>query len=113
MRRRWYRDSLEHNQQLIASVGLSRKQKKERSKDFGFALDQFLEKVRDGPDFVCCVCRRLFFRNQVLSCDRKIYSASIETNSFTGFSNLIKRKKINLQNQLTVRSMSKKEEKKF
>ncbi len=79
MSRRKYRNSLEHRQRVIASVGLSRKQKKERSKDFVFVMDQFLEKVKHGPDFVCCVCHRLLFRNQVLSCDREVYSASIVT----------------------------------
>ncbi len=42
-------------------------------------MDQFLEKVRDGPDFVCCVCHMLLLRNPVLSCEREVYSASIAT----------------------------------
>lgn len=49
-----YHDSLEHKQQGIAIVRLSMKQKIEKSNDIGFAMDQFLEKVRNGPDFVCC-----------------------------------------------------------
>lgn len=49
--KRQYRKSLRHNHQVITSVRLSRKQKLEKSAGFGFVKDQFLEKVRDGPDF--------------------------------------------------------------
>uniref|UniRef100_A0A672HNV9 ATP-dependent DNA helicase n=2 Tax=Salarias fasciatus TaxID=181472 RepID=A0A672HNV9_SALFA len=42
-------------------------------------MDQFVEKVRDGPDFVCCVCHRLLFRYQVLSCQREVYSSRSES----------------------------------
>ncbi|XP_029934951.1 uncharacterized protein LOC115378676 [Myripristis murdjan] len=42
-------------------------------------MDHFLAKVRDGPDFVCCVCYRLLFRFQVVSCDREVYRRSSAT----------------------------------
>ena len=51
-------------------------------------MQQFLEKVADGPDFVCCVCHRLLFRHQVLHCKKDNYSktqtvASIAANCIT------------------------------
>ncbi|XP_044191554.1 uncharacterized protein LOC122969696 [Thunnus albacares] len=79
VRRRKYHDSSEFKQQVIANVVFSRKQKTEKSEDFGFVMHQFLEKVRDGPHFVCCVCHRLMFRSQLLSCDREVYTRSSAT----------------------------------
>ncbi|XP_044221305.1 uncharacterized protein LOC122991901 isoform X4 [Thunnus albacares] len=78
-RKRRYHDNSEFKQQVIASVGFSRKQKTEKSENFGFVMHQFLEKVRDGPHFVCCVCHRLMFRSQLLTCDREMYSRSSAT----------------------------------
>ncbi|XP_029933202.1 uncharacterized protein LOC115377530, partial [Myripristis murdjan] len=74
-----YRDSVEHKQRVISSVRLGRKQRVDKSKDFGFVREKFLEKVRDGPDFVCCVCHRLFFRYQVVICEREAYRQSSVT----------------------------------
>ncbi|XP_061749313.1 uncharacterized protein LOC133547832 [Nerophis ophidion] len=77
--KRQYSVSLKHRQQVIASVQLSRKQRLERSVDFGFVMDSFLDKVRNGPDYVCSVCHRLLFRNQVLRCEKEVYAASLAT----------------------------------
>ncbi|XP_049908659.1 uncharacterized protein LOC126395316 [Epinephelus moara] len=74
-----YRERVEHRERVMDSVRLSRKQRMEKSVDFGFVMEQFLEKVRDGPDFVCCVCHRLLFRNQVQSCVREVYGTSLAT----------------------------------
>lgn len=52
---------------------LRRQKVKERSEQFGFVIKQFLEKVKDGPGFVCCVCHRLLFKHQVLSCKKDHY----------------------------------------
>ncbi|XP_074538707.1 uncharacterized protein LOC141800196 [Halichoeres trimaculatus] len=71
--------SLEHRRRVIGRVRSSRKHRVEQSKDFGFVMNQFLEQVKDGPDFVCCVCHRLLFRNQVVSCDRDAYSRTSRT----------------------------------
>ncbi|XP_061784267.2 uncharacterized protein [Nerophis lumbriciformis] len=77
--KRQYSVSLKHRQQVIASVQLSRKQRLERSVDFGFVMDSFLDKVRHGPDFVCSVCHRLQFKYQVLPCEREVYAARLAT----------------------------------
>ena len=36
-------------------------------------MEEFLSKVKNGPDFVCCVCHRLLFEYQVLHCKRDHY----------------------------------------
>lgn len=36
-------------------------------------MQTFNDKVKDGPEFVCCVCLRFYFIHQVLSCDRHVY----------------------------------------
>nr|XP_061838349.1 uncharacterized protein LOC133620798 isoform X2 [Nerophis lumbriciformis] len=77
--KRQYSVSLKHRQQVIARVQLSRKQRLERSVDFGFVMDSFLDKVRHGPDFVCSVCHRLQFKYQVLPCEREVYAARLAT----------------------------------
>ncbi|XP_029931521.1 uncharacterized protein LOC115376171 [Myripristis murdjan] len=74
-----YHGSVEHKQKVISGVKLSRKQKVEKAEDFAFVMDHFLAKVRDGPDFVCCVCHRLLFRFQVVSCAREVYRRSSAT----------------------------------
>lgn len=77
--KRQYCKSLRHNQQVLTSVRLSRKQKLEKSAGFGFVKDQFLEKVRDGPYFVCCVCHRLLFKYQMLKRDWEVYATTLAT----------------------------------
>lgn len=37
-------------------------------------MKQFSEKVKDGPEYVCCVCNRLLFRHQVLHCKQADYN---------------------------------------
>lgn len=77
---REYQVSLHHKQGLIARVQMSRAQKEERSKDFDFILEQLQEKVKVRPEFVYSVGFRLFFKNQVHSCDRQAYAASVPNN---------------------------------
>ncbi|XP_058472555.1 uncharacterized protein LOC131445864 [Solea solea] len=55
---------------------VKRQQLKNKPADFDFVIQQFLCKVKDGPDFVCCVCQRLLFQYQVLSCKRSNYNNS-------------------------------------
>ncbi len=37
-------------------------------------MQHFFDLVKDGPDFVCCVCQRLLFHRQVLNCSRDYYN---------------------------------------
>lgn len=75
-----YRASSKHRQELINRVQLSRTEKQELSKELSFVMQPFKDKVKDGPEFVCCVCLRLFFIHQVLSCDRHVYVRGLANN---------------------------------
>nr|XP_054591529.1 uncharacterized protein LOC129155826 [Nothobranchius furzeri] len=70
--------NIEHKTCLIESIQHKRKLIKVNSQNFNFVVDQFLEKVKDGPDFVCCVCSRLLFRHQVLNCNQEYYRKTKE-----------------------------------
>lgn len=52
---------------------LKRQQIKKKAEQFDFVMQRFLDLIKDGPDFVCCVCQRLLFRHQVLHCNREYY----------------------------------------
>ncbi|TKS65838.1 ATP-dependent DNA helicase PIF7 [Collichthys lucidus] len=68
-----YRGSTEFRKRVSGRVTSKRQQLKVQSEDFDFVMDRFLDKVKNGPDFVCCVCHRLLFRHQVLQCRRDYY----------------------------------------
>ncbi len=36
-------------------------------------IQQFREKVKQGPEYVCCVCHRLLFQHQVVECKKEQY----------------------------------------
>ncbi len=42
---------------------------KVKAEQFDFVMQRFLDLVKYGPDFVCCVCQRLLFQHQVLNCN--------------------------------------------
>ncbi|XP_057683515.1 uncharacterized protein LOC130910330 [Corythoichthys intestinalis] len=63
-----YSANLEHRNRVRKSNRLKKQEIKEKSEQFDFVMKQFLDKVKHGPDFVCCVCHRLLFKNQVLGC---------------------------------------------
>lgn len=44
--------------------------------EFDFVIQQFLDKIKYGPDFVCCVCHRLLLKHQVLVCKKDYYNKS-------------------------------------
>ncbi|XP_030578908.1 uncharacterized protein LOC115775538, partial [Archocentrus centrarchus] len=71
---RKYHGNPEHKRRVVAGVSLKRKQMKEKAEQFDFVMSNFLDKVKDGPDFVCCVCHRLLFRHQVLNCEKSHYN---------------------------------------
>ncbi|XP_034553964.1 uncharacterized protein LOC117823040 isoform X1 [Notolabrus celidotus] len=73
---RKYHGNAEHRESVAASNRLGRQNRKEKAEQFDFVMEQFLKKVDDGPDFVCCVCHRLFFKHQVLSCKKEDYNKS-------------------------------------
>ncbi|XP_055084862.1 LOW QUALITY PROTEIN: uncharacterized protein LOC117386060, partial [Periophthalmus magnuspinnatus] len=46
----------------------NQKQLKQKRENFTYILEQFLNEDQDGPEYICCVCLKLLFRNQVLPC---------------------------------------------
>lgn len=42
------------------------------------AIKRFLSAVRSGPEYVCTSCHRLLFSNQVIECNRNVYSVTPE-----------------------------------
>lgn len=75
---RKYREQVEHKTHVLTRVKLRREKIKEKSKNIDFVIEQFLDKFKQGPDFVCCVCFRLLFKHQVFSCNRKFYQKTKE-----------------------------------
>ena len=73
MSTRKYCGNVEYRRRVIAAKQLKRQQIKEKAEQFDVVMEQFLEKVKDGPDFVCCVCHRLLFKHQVGNCNRESY----------------------------------------
>ncbi|XP_034537729.1 uncharacterized protein LOC117811513 isoform X2 [Notolabrus celidotus] len=71
---RKYHGNAEHRESVAAGNRVRRQNQKEKAKQFDFVMGQFLKKVEDGPDFVCCVCHRLLFKHQVLSCRKEDYN---------------------------------------
>ena len=75
---RKYHDNPEHKKRVVDGNRKKRELKKKAASHFENVMEQFLEKVKDGPDFVCCVCYRLLFRHQVVQCRRKLYKGKKE-----------------------------------
>ncbi|XP_030284360.1 uncharacterized protein LOC115588118 [Sparus aurata] len=77
--KRKYHDSNEYKERVIAGNKLKREKHKQKSEEFDYVREQFWDKVKDGPDFVCCVCYRGLFKNQVLKCKRENYTKTKES----------------------------------
>ncbi|XP_055088458.1 uncharacterized protein LOC117393626, partial [Periophthalmus magnuspinnatus] len=54
--------------QTQAAFRNNQKQLKHKQENFSFVLEHFLKEDQDGPEYICCVCLKLLFRNQVLPC---------------------------------------------
>ncbi|XP_073323364.1 uncharacterized protein [Pagrus major] len=78
MSTRKYHGNLELKKQVIAATKLKREKNREKAEQFDYVTEKFWEKVKDGPDFVCCVCHRGLFKHQVLKCKRDDYTKSEE-----------------------------------
>jgi len=64
----------EYKKCVNADKKCKRQERKEKCVQFDFVMEQFLAKVKNGPDFVCCVCNRLLFGHQVLCCKKEDYA---------------------------------------
>ncbi|XP_042269742.1 uncharacterized protein LOC121898666 isoform X1 [Thunnus maccoyii] len=77
-----YYGNADHKKRVLAANKVKGQQLKEKEEQFDFVMQQFLAKVKDGPEFVCCVCHRLLFRHQVLNCKRDFYNKNEAVASF-------------------------------
>ncbi|XP_016118254.1 uncharacterized protein [Sinocyclocheilus grahami] len=68
-----YHENPEHKKRVKVGMQFKRQQIKIKAEQFDFVMQRFLDLVKDGPDFVCCVCQRLLFRHQVLNCNKDYY----------------------------------------
>lgn len=69
-----YHGNPDFKKRVIAAVTRKRQQRKQKLEDFDFVMEQFSEKMKEGPDFVCCISMRSFFKNQVLHRNKDDYS---------------------------------------
>uniref|UniRef100_A0A8P4K4J2 ATP-dependent DNA helicase n=1 Tax=Dicentrarchus labrax TaxID=13489 RepID=A0A8P4K4J2_DICLA len=79
-----YHGNRQHRQRVVAYMKLKRQRLNAKLTEFDLVMQQFLAKVNDGPDFVCCVCFRKLFRKQVLPCSMKDYSKRKEISVIAG-----------------------------
>ncbi|CAJ1060221.1 uncharacterized protein LOC121898666 isoform X1 [Xyrichtys novacula] len=71
-----YHQNPEH---FLASKKLRILKRKAKLEQMDFVIEQFLEKIKDGPAFVCSVCHRLLFKHQVSRCKLDKYSSNTKT----------------------------------
>ncbi|XP_055084859.1 uncharacterized protein LOC117386041 [Periophthalmus magnuspinnatus] len=63
-----YHSNEQFRNKTRAAFRNKQKQLELEKRNFTFVLDQFLKEDQDGPEYICCVCLKLLFRNQVLAC---------------------------------------------
>ncbi|XP_077378697.1 uncharacterized protein LOC144019426 isoform X12 [Festucalex cinctus] len=76
-----YHNNPEHKKNVKVANKLRMQNFKEKLNQFDFVMENFLDKVKNGPEFVCSVCHRLMFKRQVSYCKRDHYkkmSSAIE-----------------------------------
>lgn len=53
---------------------MKRQEQKQNAEQFEVVMATFLDKVKEGPNYVCCVCHRTWFKEQVKICDQTRYA---------------------------------------
>ncbi|XP_078794680.1 uncharacterized protein LOC144988284 [Oryzias latipes] len=71
---RKYHQDPHFRKSVVDGIKYKRQLNKKQLEEFDVVMKQFLDKVKDGPGFVCCVCHRLLFEHQVLHCKKESYS---------------------------------------
>ncbi|XP_041863244.1 uncharacterized protein LOC121653673 isoform X1 [Melanotaenia boesemani] len=72
---RYAKDS--RHREIVKRVVKSKRQEikdKDKTQNIEFFTERFLNKVEHGPEYICCVCFRLLFPHQVLSCRKDAYN---------------------------------------
>uniref|UniRef100_A0A9J8ADG0 ATP-dependent DNA helicase n=1 Tax=Cyprinus carpio carpio TaxID=630221 RepID=A0A9J8ADG0_CYPCA len=71
-----YHNSTLHKENVKRMNKMRREQLKKNQQVCDFVKKQFVDKVSSGPEFVCCVCHRLLFKQQVLCCRTENYNTN-------------------------------------
>ncbi|XP_076132870.1 uncharacterized protein LOC143114916 [Alosa pseudoharengus] len=69
-----YSTNAQHRKSLKIHNRDKRQQCLANQKQFEKVMSAFLNKVKDGPNYVCCVCHRLLFNHQVKHCSKDAYT---------------------------------------
>ncbi|MGL5901713.1 MAG: hypothetical protein ACRCZO_03440, partial [Cetobacterium sp.] len=69
-----YHNNALHKENVKRKNKMRTEQLKQNMKLSDFVRKQFEDKVSSGLDFVCCVCHRLLFKQQVLCCRKEYYN---------------------------------------
>ncbi len=69
-----YKNGALHKEKVKRINTMRRQQLKQNQQACDYVKKQFVDKVSFGPEFVCCVCHRLLFKQQVLCCKTENYN---------------------------------------
>ncbi|XP_053178284.1 uncharacterized protein LOC128361756 [Scomber japonicus] len=68
-----YKSNPDYTQSIKKRNQEKKRNQKLQKHQIDFVIQQFREKVKQGPEYVCCVCHRLLFQHQVLQCRKEQY----------------------------------------
>ncbi|XP_071958642.1 uncharacterized protein [Antedon mediterranea] len=68
-----YHSDLLFRKNVVKKTMKNRKLRKAGKCSFEFVLQNFRETISYGPEYVCCVCFKMLFRNQVVKCTKAKY----------------------------------------
>ncbi|XP_070566454.1 uncharacterized protein [Ptychodera flava] len=69
-----YKDSERYRDDTKCRVFASRQCKATKQKNIKSVITMFRNEIVHGPNYVCSVCYRQLFKNQVIQCKREVYS---------------------------------------
>ncbi|KAK6167006.1 hypothetical protein SNE40_021119 [Patella caerulea] len=69
-----YRTDKSHKNKIIDQNKQRKFKKQIEMSDIEKVHEEFKKEASYGPEYICCVCHRLLFKNQVNSCNEKFYN---------------------------------------
>ncbi|KAK6168715.1 hypothetical protein SNE40_019901 [Patella caerulea] len=69
-----YRTNKNHKNKIIDQNKQRKLKKQIEMSDIEKVHEEFKKESSHGPEYICCVCHRLLFKNQVKSCNEKLYN---------------------------------------
>ena len=74
--KRNYHENVLYKQKTIINTSQQRVLKKENRQKACNVINDFKDKMRHGPGYICAVCCKLLFKNQVVKCNKNKYKLS-------------------------------------